>query len=314
MPKITVIMNCFNGAEYLKEAIDSIYAQTFNDWEIVFWDNASTDKSADIVRNYDERIRYFCSKKTVVLGAARKLALSKAKGEWVGFLDADDLWHPEKLEKQINAVDGTDYVLCYTGVRDITSEGKIIREIIPKYSSGWQLESQLRQFDINMVTPLINRRTLDVFNLSFDKNIVASEEYNLFIRLAAKGKFCTIPEVLGSWRIAEDTLTNQSAEFWSKDRIYTLNQLKKENPGIANLYGDAIQEAHSRAIYYKARWLMVNKRYSEARYALKTIAKDSIVYLILYFISFSKRFWFVVHSDKVKRKMASKVFTYSKKA
>jgi glycosyltransferase involved in cell wall biosynthesis len=238
------------------------------------------------------------SKKTVPLGAARKLALEKAKGEWLAFLDTDDLWYLEKLEKQINAVDGTDYVLCYAGIRDISSEGDKIREIIPKYSSGWQLEAQLRQFDINMVKPLINRKTLDVFNLSFDENIVASEEYNLFIRLATRGKFYTIPEVLGSWWIAEDTLANRSEEFWSKDRIYTINQLKKKNPGIVNLYGDTIQEAYSRAIYYKARWLMMEKRYSEARHALKTIAKDSTVYLVLYFISFSKRFWFVVHGDK----------------
>ena len=62
MPKVSVIMNCFNGERFLREAIDSIYSQTFTDWEIIFWDNASTDKSASIAKSYDKKLKYFLAK------------------------------------------------------------------------------------------------------------------------------------------------------------------------------------------------------------------------------------------------------------
>src|ERR1035441_6876343 len=94
MPRVSVVMNGFNGERYLRAAIDSVVAQTFQDWELIFWDNASTDGSAEIVRSYgDARLRYFRGERTVPLGAARKLALEKVRGEWIGFLDTDDLWY-----------------------------------------------------------------------------------------------------------------------------------------------------------------------------------------------------------------------------
>ena len=101
MPTVSVIMNCFNGEKYLREAIDSVYAQTYKNWEIIFWDNASTDNSAEIAKSYDEKLRYFRGEKTVPLYAARNLALKQAKGKYIAFLDCDDYWLPQKLERQV---------------------------------------------------------------------------------------------------------------------------------------------------------------------------------------------------------------------
>jgi len=86
MPKISVIMNCYNGARFVKEAIDSVYAQTFKDWEIVFWDNASTDGTAEIARSYDSRLRYFRAERNTPLGRARNLAMERATGDWIAFV------------------------------------------------------------------------------------------------------------------------------------------------------------------------------------------------------------------------------------
>ena len=77
MPKVTVIMNCYNSAEHLREAMDSVFRQSWPDWEIVFWDNCSTDDSAAIAQSYGEKVRYFLAEKTVPLGAARNLAIAK---------------------------------------------------------------------------------------------------------------------------------------------------------------------------------------------------------------------------------------------
>jgi glycosyltransferase involved in cell wall biosynthesis len=101
-PLISVIMNCYNSDEYLKEAIDSVLAQTNQNWEIIFWDNQSTDDSAKIFNSYcDPRFHYFYAPMHTTLGEARNLAVEESQGGWIAFLDCDDLWFPEILEKQV---------------------------------------------------------------------------------------------------------------------------------------------------------------------------------------------------------------------
>ncbi len=107
MPLVSVIMNIRNGASFLREALDSVLSQTFNDWELIAWDDRSTDVSAQIVAEYrDARIRYFLSPQDTCLGKARDAAIRQAQGEWLAFLDQDDLWLPYKLQKQVALIAG----------------------------------------------------------------------------------------------------------------------------------------------------------------------------------------------------------------
>lgn len=102
-PMVSVIINCYNSERFLREAIDSVIAQTFQDWELIFWDNQSTDGSVEIVKSYDDsRITYYYAPEHTNLGQGRINALEKANCEWVSYLDADDHWFPTKLEKQIS--------------------------------------------------------------------------------------------------------------------------------------------------------------------------------------------------------------------
>ena len=87
---VSIIMNCYNCAKYLEEAIDSIYAQSYDNWEIIFWDNCSTDNSALIAKSYDSKLKYFLAKEHTALGRARNLAIKEAKGGYIAFLDSDD--------------------------------------------------------------------------------------------------------------------------------------------------------------------------------------------------------------------------------
>lgn len=104
-PLVSVIINCFNGETYLREAIDSVIAQTYTNWEIVFWDNQSTDSTSDIVKSYDDdRIHYYYAPTHTNLGEARNLAVEKANGGYINFLDADDAWATNKLEEQIKLI------------------------------------------------------------------------------------------------------------------------------------------------------------------------------------------------------------------
>ena len=99
---VSIIMNCYNGEKYLREALDSIIDQTYKNWELIFWDNLSTDNSANIVLSYnDHRIKYFCSKTHTLLYEARNLAIEESLGGYLAFLDVDDYWNSTKLEKQM---------------------------------------------------------------------------------------------------------------------------------------------------------------------------------------------------------------------
>src|ERR1700749_4297978 len=112
-PRVSVILNIRNGAPYLREAIDSALAQTYEDWEMIAWDDCSKDESADIVAGYsDPRIRYSLSPADEPLGAARNRAIALARGDWLAFLDQEDVLHPDKLCRQLALVQtsGSDSV------------------------------------------------------------------------------------------------------------------------------------------------------------------------------------------------------------
>jgi len=115
MPLVSVIINVLNGAATLPEAVESVLAQTFADWELIVWDDCSTDGSADTLNRFTEsRIRYVRSEVVVPLGQARQRAIDIARGEWIAFLDQDDIWLPHKLEQQLAlANDPTEVALIY---------------------------------------------------------------------------------------------------------------------------------------------------------------------------------------------------------
>ncbi len=301
MAKVSIIVNCFNGEKYLKQALDSIYKQTYKDWEIIFWDNCSTDKSGLIAKSYDKRLKYFIGDKNICLGEARALATKKASGKWLAFLDVDDYWYKSKLEIQMSEIDDKDIALCYAGINEINEKGKFLRKKIPKYFYGDMLPKQLNQFEINMVTPLINIDYLDKYRINFDQNITASEEYNLFIRVLAKGNGLSLNKVLGAYRVSRNSLTNRQISRWEYERIYTLEQVKNENPGIDKIYEREFDEAYNRARYYRARYLVSIGEISEAKKVMREIAKSKIIYYLLYLASFSKVVWDIVHTDIIKR-------------
>ena len=116
--KVSILMNCFNGEKYLHEAIQSVLSQTYSNWEIIFWDNRSTDKSAKIYRSYkDKRLKYFLSPNHSNLGEARRRAFEKTKGELVAVLDVDDIWEKNKLEKQIKLFEDSSVGIAISNVR-----------------------------------------------------------------------------------------------------------------------------------------------------------------------------------------------------
>jgi len=138
-PLVTVLMNCYNGERYLSEAIDSVINQTYKNWEIVFWDNQSSDSSAKLFLEYDDpRLRYFYANKHTGLGDARVEAMKKAEGSWVGILDVDDVWCSKKLELQVDiiqkrTIDSVELGLVYGRVLEIDEKSIEVGEIVHDY-------------------------------------------------------------------------------------------------------------------------------------------------------------------------------------
>ena len=107
VPRFSIIMNVYNGRHYLHEALASVFAQTCGDWELIFWDDQSSDGSEEVLREFtpDPRVRYFRAAEHVPLTVARREAIAQARGEWLAFLDQDDVWTADKLHKQAGVID-----------------------------------------------------------------------------------------------------------------------------------------------------------------------------------------------------------------
>ena len=263
---VSVIMNCYNGSRYLKEAINSILAQSYEKFEIIFWDNRSTDDSASIAKELgDSRIRYFLAEKHTSLGEARMRALSKARGEFIAFLDCDDEWFPNKLEIQIRLMRSNEFGFCYAGNITVDEFGRVLGKFVPLKNQGNLFSSLVKFFNIDMVTPLIRHRVIRELGITFNPNICAAEEVNLFLRLAPHSIGAAIPEALGKSRYLKSSLTRRAGSFLYRDMDITVSQLRGENALIDQIYPEEMRYLEFKSLYLKVKWLMMEGQYSQAK-------------------------------------------------
>lgn len=300
MPKVSVVINCHNGAPFLKKAIKSVFSQTFSDWEIIFFNNASTDNSEEIARSFGNKVKISNSKKLLNLGHARAEAVNLCSGEWITFLDSDDLWVRDKLQSQINEIDGTHFALGYGGVIQINDQGSTLGELIPKYESGHIFKEQLRNFEINMVTPIVNANFLSKNNLNFDHNFTVSEAFDLFIKICALSPINVQKRVLGFYRVYEDSTTNKLMKNWALERFSTLEFLKKNHTKLINFNREVFESAQARGEYYLARYHYEKGNRKEAKRLLRKNIHSSKIYFFLYLLAYFPIFWNFLHIRKVK--------------
>lgn len=122
----SIIMPSYNTARFIAESIQSVIGQTYQNWELIIVDDCSTDNTDEVVAPFlkDPRIRYFHNEKNSGAAISRNRALREAKGKWTAFLDSDDLWTPDKLEKQIGFMEKNGYRFSYTNYAEIDTDGK----------------------------------------------------------------------------------------------------------------------------------------------------------------------------------------------
>jgi glycosyltransferase involved in cell wall biosynthesis len=235
-PLVSVIMNCYNGEKFLREAIDSVYAQTYKNWEIIFWDNASTDASCSIAKSYDKKIKYFYAKQNTVLGKARVLAVNEAKGEFLTFLDCDDLWNRNKLEKQVEIVDD-NVGLVYSRSEVISGNGKILGTIPKKEKSavfGEVFGELVKENFIPFLSALVPKDKYYAVG-GFSEKYKNSVDYDLFLKLSYSYRVEFIDQILCKYRQHSGNLSLFQKSLGMEENISTVRLFLYDNRAVIGI-------------------------------------------------------------------------------
>jgi glycosyltransferase involved in cell wall biosynthesis len=259
LPLISIIINCFNGDRFLQKALDSVISQTYKNWEIIFWDNQSTDKSAEIFNSYkDVRFKYYKAlKHSEILYEAKNYALEKANGEFYAFLDVDDWWLSNKLEKQVPLFRDPKVGIVYGNFWNFfekKNKTKIFREnILP---TGMILKDLLSNYPVGSPTYMIRKKSLDSLKFNFNNNYHIIGEFDLIIRLSVKWKADCVQSPVAFARKHEksESYLKRNLEIEEMKVLYTE---MKNNPEFTHL--KELEQLKRKYMYLQAMEIILNK-------------------------------------------------------
>ena len=217
IPTVSVVLPTYNRLRYLRPAVDSVFAQTFADWELIVADDGSDGETAAFLATLAllPRVKLLKLPHTGNPGAARNAALRAACGSYIAFLDSDDVWLPRKLEIQIDAQKASpSRRWSYTALTRVGPSG----EVMPGEFSGRRLMregtvlEQLLTLDVVIATPSVAvERSLMMEVGGFDEEQLFFEEYDMWLRLNLRSEVCAIPEPL--------VLVRNHDQHYSADRV-----------------------------------------------------------------------------------------------
>lgn len=281
-PLVSIIINCYNSEKYLKDTIDSVINQTYKNWELIFWDNQSTDHSADIVKSYqDDRIRYFFADEHTSLGEGRNLALNKALGEYVSFLDADDFYYPDKITKTVSAFSSDKVGLVYTNGYTLYQSTNCVE---PFYSSSFIEQGRLfnrwlKHYDVKIPSVMFKASLAKSRGIFFDPRFSMVEEYDFFLQLSQISEVGFVRDKLCVFRVYSTSLTSKKLGYWAVEYKLLADKIHSIDCQADTSY----LLSRSSVWAYKSELILKNKinRY----YLDKFKFKDKKVFLI-YILSF----------------------------
>lgn len=185
-PLVSVIIPCYNGSAYLADCIESVIAQTFGDWEMLIVDDCSTDDSARIIKEYalrDSRIKYFRTEKpSGSPSIPRNIGIEQSHGNYIAFLDCDDIWLPNKLELQINFIREHSYPLIYSFYEKMNWKG-IRNNRIVRTRDTTTYNNLLKSNSIPILTSLVDRKIIGTTRFKR----ISQEDYYFWLVLLKKG-------------------------------------------------------------------------------------------------------------------------------
>ncbi len=218
-PVVSIVTPVYNAGEFLDKTLDSVIAQSLTDWELIAVDDASPDNSLEVLQEYaasDSRIKVVALQENQGPGAVRNIGLEKTTGEYVAFLDADDFWHPDKLQLQLDFMTRNDLLFSSTGLRRINREGALITPgVLTRLKFGlFQVrnEKQFRRlFIINTIcTSTVMVRNSDA--VRFPPSLRVTQDLYLWFELLAKGKYGHLEDELTDYRILAGSISRESLD------------------------------------------------------------------------------------------------------
>ena len=202
---VTIIMPSYNTAEFITDTINSVLNQTYTNWELLIVDDCSTDNTDEIVSSFkDERIKYFKNDKNSGAAISRNKALREAKGKWIAFLDSDDLWFPEKLEKQIKFMETNNYYFSYTDYERIDEESKSLNI----YCSGPNVVTRRKMYHYcypGCLTVMYDSKKIGLIQI---KDIKKNNDYAMWLQICKKANCYLLNENLAKYRIRKKSISH----------------------------------------------------------------------------------------------------------
>ena len=258
MPKVSVVTASYNYENYIKETIESVLAQTFQDWEMIIVDDGSTDKSVEVIEEYcqkDSRIKLYQHPNTENKGLAEtlKLGISKTSSDWVVFLESDDTITPDYIEKKLKIIE--DYPSVDLIFNDVKMFGD--KKIIKKYNKHFskshfmlstvQCPAKIPHLfkDINVIPTfsavMLNKNILN--SLNWNSPIPKVLDYFLWSQLASKYNFYYLNEKLTNWRMNQKSYINRDKVSRFNDLLFKLllRQNLNNNSLMYNDFKDILQ-------------------------------------------------------------------------
>ena len=228
---VSVIMPSYNTAKYIGETIKSVQAQTYENWELIIVDDCSTDNTDSAVEPFlsDERIRYLKNSRNSGAAVSRNYALREAKGKWIAFLDSDDLWLPDKLEKQINFMLKNSYHFSYTNYIEIDENS------IPngKYVTGPKKITKTGMYNYCWPGCLTVMYDADVIGLVQIADIKKNNDYAMWLKVCKKADCFLLNETLSEYRKRSGSISNHSYKALIKWNYILYHDADNKN-GVAS--------------------------------------------------------------------------------
>lgn len=209
MPQVSIITPTYNCAEFIVQTIESVLAQSYTDWEMIISDDCSTDNTLEVIKPYlesDARIKYICNDKNSGAAITRNNALRLAQGRWIAFLDSDDLWHPEKLEKQIAFMEQNGYAFSYTDYTLIDEQSHSLGQMV----IGPNRITKLGMYAYCWLGCLTVMYDSTVVGLVQIADIKKNNDYAMWLKVVKKAECYRLPQSLAQYRKRSGSISNHS--------------------------------------------------------------------------------------------------------
>lgn len=204
---VSIIMPSWNTGRFIGESIQSVLEQTYQNWELIIVDDCSTDNTDEVVASFgDARIRYLHNERNSGAALTRNYALREARGEWIAFLDSDDLWEPEKLEHQIKFMVDNGYSLSYTEYEKIDEASQTLNI----YVSGPETVNKRKMYHYDYIGQLTMMYSAKHFGLIQIKDIKKNNDYAIRLQLFRQPDTCAylLKENLAKYRIRKVSISH----------------------------------------------------------------------------------------------------------